>query len=104
MRTVNLCSPETAPVDGVRLARLTRHLHARLLDFDPGGPEVVDADQAAGTVTARFPGHDTAAVLEALARRGVAADLKDGCALFRIPSRLPFEDLDYVWGCLNEIL
>ena len=29
-----------------RVARLTRHLKARLEDFGPGGPEVVQADQA----------------------------------------------------------
>ena len=27
-----------------RVARLTRHLKARLEDFGPGGPEVVQAD------------------------------------------------------------
>mgnify|MGYP003373825908 CR=1 FL=1 len=42
-----------------RVARLTRHLKARLEDFGPGGPEVVQADQATGTVRFRVPGKDS---------------------------------------------
>ena len=71
MRTVDLTQAACAAQDPARTARLTRHLKARLEDFGPGGPEVVDADQGAGTVTARFPGHDTAQVLRELEQAGL---------------------------------
>lgn len=68
MRQIDLTHSNRAPGSEARVARLTRHLRARLLDFGPGGPEVLSADEAAGTVRARFPGHDTAQVLERLGR------------------------------------
>ena len=112
MRTVDLtqaaCAaqdPARTAQDPARTARLTRHLKARLEDFGPGGPEVVDADQGAGTVTARFPGHDTAQVLRELEERwGVRAAREGELALFRLSQAVSFEDLDYVWGCLFDIL
>ena len=75
MRTVDLTRPAGAQ-DPARTARLTRHLKARLEDFGPGGPEVVSADQQAGQVLVRFPGHDAAQVL----RR-----LEDGCGVRAVP-------------------
>ena len=105
MRTVDLTQAACAAQDPARTARLTRHLKARLEDFGPGGPEVVDADQGAGTVTARFPGHDTAQVLRELeARWGVRAAREGELALFRLSQAVSFEDLDYAWGCLFDIL
>ena len=68
-----------------RVARLTRHLKARLEDFGPGGPEVVQADQATGTVRFRVPG-------------------KDGLAVCRLGPDTPFEGLDRLWGCLFELV
>ena len=62
MRTVQFYIP--ARQRGTpRLARLTRHWNARLEDFGPGGPQVLAADQERGEVLARFPGHETKAVL-----------------------------------------
>lgn len=105
MRQVDLRRSRPQPGQESRTARLTRHLEARLLDFDPGGPEVLCADQAAGQVTARFPGHDTARVLALLEQEfGISVGLEDGLAVFRLSPDLPFEDLDYLWGCLFELL
>ena len=104
MRTVDLNSARPAPGQAERTARLVRHLAARLQDFGPGGPEVLSADQAAGLVTARFPGHDTGAVLERLKKRGISVLLEGDRAVFLLSPDVRFEDLDYVWGCLFEIL
>ena len=88
-----------------RTARLTRHLKARLEDFGPGGPEVHAADQEAGAVTARFPGHETAQVLRRLEGEcGVLAAQSGEAAVFRLSPSVRFEDLDYVWGCLFDLL
>ena len=88
-----------------RTARLTRHLKARLEDFGPGGPEVLAADQEAGAVTARFPGHETAQVLRRLEGEcGVLAAQSGEAAVFRLSPSVRFEDLDYVWGCLFDLL
>ena len=106
MRQLSLLpsAPQGAP-DPVRTARLTRHLKARLEDFGPGGPEVLSADEAHGLVCARFPGHDTAQVLRRLASEcGVQAAQEGECAQFYLSPLVRFEDLDYLWGCLFEIL
>ena len=66
MRQVDLTKAAGDSRDPARVARLTRHLKARLEDFGPGGPQVVSADEEAGAVTARFPGRDTAQVLRRL--------------------------------------
>ena len=105
MRTVDLKTARPAPGRDARIARLVRHLDARLRDFGPGGPEVLEADQASGVVTAHFPGHDTARTLARLeAEYGVSAGLENGTAVFRLSPDTRFEDLDYVWGCLFELL
>ena len=44
MRTVQMDVPWTGE-ESPRLARLTRHWKARLEDFEPGGPQVLLADQ-----------------------------------------------------------
>lgn len=87
-----------------RLARLTRHLEARLLDFGPGGPQVTQCNPQAGFAAARFPGHNTAQVVDQLAQRGFCAALEGDCAGFYLSPDLRFEDLDRLWGCLYEIL
>lgn len=105
MRTVDLKTARPVPGQEARVARLVRHLDARLRDFSPGGPEVLEADQDAGVVTARFPGHDSARVLSRLEREyGVSAGLENGSAVFRLSPGTRFEDLDYVWGCLFDLL
>ena len=44
MRQVDLTKAAGDSRDPARVARLTRHLKARLEDFGPGGPQVVSAD------------------------------------------------------------
>lgn len=90
--------------DRERLARLTRHLHARLLDFGPGGPQVCRFQQEAGLVSAVFPGHQTQEVLQGLAQLGILVATEEGEALFYLRPECRFEDLDHVWGCLLEVL
>lgn len=104
MRTVDLKTVHSPQGQPGRTARLVRHLAARLQDFGPGGPEVLAADQTAGLVSARFPGHDTGAVLQQLERCGVFALQESDRAVFRLSPGVRFEDLDYVWGCLFGIL
>ena len=105
MRQIDLTRPPADRRGGERTARLTRHLRARLQDFGPGGPEVVSADEEDGVVCARFPGHETAQVLGRLREAcGVQAAQEGDLAVFRLNPAVRFEDLDYVWGCLFEIL
>lgn len=105
MRTVFLDTPQATHRQPQKIARLVRHLEARLLDFGPGGPEVFVCDQEKGIVTVRFPGHNAAAVAEQLASRfGVFVETKQDCAIFHLTDHTPFEDLDYVWGCLFDLL
>ena len=104
MRTICLHQPLPCPQElRPRLARLTRHLQARLLDFGPGGPRVLAADQASGRVEAVFPGRSTPQVLAALARHGIHAAGQETAVFFLSPD-IAFEDLDYLWGCLFDIL
>lgn len=102
MRTVDLSLPvrEHSP----RTARLTRHLVARLLDFGPGGPEILATEPELSRVTVRFPGHDTSQVLAQLAKKGVLARAGEDGTHFHLSASISFEDLDHVWGCLFEIL
>ncbi len=105
MRTVALHLPVQNPRDPNRLAALTRHLNARLLDFGPGGPEVVSFDEGRGLVKARFPDHDTQKLLHDLSQTwDVQAAQETGLALFYLNENTQFEDLDYVWGCLFDLL
>lgn len=104
MRQLDLT--RSAPnTDGERTARLARHLEARLRDFGPGGPEVLSCDQRAGIVTARFPGHSTMDILEQMDTQfHIRAARKGETAVFRLSPDVRFEDLDYLWGCLFELL
>lgn len=104
MRNLDLSHPVPHSSDPLRTARLTGHLKARLLDFGPGGPEVPDFDPAAGTVSARFPGKDTAQVLALLEQAGISAGQEGDRAVFYLRPDTRFEDLDYLWGCLFNIL
>ncbi len=119
MRQIDLTRAAGGDRDPARIARLTRHLKARLEDFGPGGPQVVSADEETGAVTARFPGHDTAQVLQRLEKQCGVRAVQEGelalfrltpqvrfeeLALFRLTPQVRFEDLDYVWGCLFDIL
>ena len=94
-------TPEQAP----RVARLTRHLKARLEDFGPGGPEVVQADQERGLVCFRVPGRESAWLQEELGRRwNIRIGVEDGLAVCRLGPEVPFEGLDRLWGCLFELV
>ena len=101
MRTVQMDVPWTGE-GSPRLARLTRHWKARLEDFEPGGPQVLLADQEWGQVLAAFPEHDADRLRAQLERRGVRARQEGETLRFFLTPELPFEDLDYAWGCLNE--
>ena len=70
MRRIDLRGPAPVPGQEERLARLTRHLMARLEDFGPGGPEEVRGDQDTGVVTARVPGRSAARAAEQLGLPG----------------------------------
>ena len=102
MRTVQMDVPWTGE-ESPRLARLTRHWKARLEDFEPGGPQVLLADHERGQVLAAFPEHDTDRLRARLERRGVRARQEGETLRFFLTPEMPFEDLDYAWGCLNEI-
>lgn len=105
MREIDLRHTYPAPGEEALRARQVRHLEARLLDFGPGGPEVLEADQASGTISARFPGRSTDSVAARLERDfGVLVDLEGDRAVFRLSPQVSFEALDYVWGCLFQIL
>ena len=102
MRELQLNHPCTT--SSPRLARLTRHLEARLLDFGPGGPQVTCRDENRGLVSARFPGHNSTQVRSALESFGVYPAQEGEDILFFLNDSLPFEALDSLWGLLFEIL
>lgn len=104
MRIIPLQTPCTNCEQPELLAWLVRHLDARLHDFGPGGPEVLLADQTAGLVAVRFPGHDTGAILSALSQQGITAAQDGDRALFWLSPDIPFENLDRLWGCLFDVL
>lgn len=104
MRAVDLSHPAVGG-DRTKIARLVRHLRARMEDFGPNGPQVMEADEAYGRVSVRFPGHDTKAVLARLDREcSVTAAQQGDTAVFYLKEGTIFEDLDYLWGSLFDIL
>ena len=105
MKLINFTLPLPQGCDPERLARQVRHLAARLQDFGPGGPELLSADQKTSQVRARFPGHDTDDIRRQLETRFGIRTRPDGDSLlFQLSPSIRFEDLDYVWGCLFELL
>ena len=105
MRQVDLKHPRPAAGAEEQLARPTRHLDARLHDLDVGWPEVISADQQTGAIRVRFPGRDVQTVLDTLEHNShIYADREGDCVLFRLSPDIPFEDLDYVWGALFELM
>ena len=105
MRQVDLKYPRPATGQEALLARLTRHMDARLHDIDVNWPEVLEAEQSTGTVLVRFPGRDLEQVLNTLETgSGISLGRSGDCALFRLSPDVPFEDLDYVWGELFNLL
>lgn len=94
-----------APNQAPRVARLTRHLKARLEDFGPGGPEVVQADQKQGVVRFRIPGRDSLQVQKQLEERfQIRTAVEQGLVVCRLTGEVAFEQLDRLWGCLFELV
>lgn len=94
-----------AAKEAPRVARLTRHLKARLEDFGPGGPEVVQADQETGVVRFRLPGRGSAWLQAQLRERwDIRIGVEDGLAVCRLSPQVAFEQLDRFWGCLFELV
>lgn len=93
------------PEQASRVARLTRHLKARLEDFGPGGPQVVQADQETGQVRFRIPGKDSLWLQAQLKERfHICLAVEDGLAVCRLRPEVAFEELDRFWGCLFELV
>ena len=93
------------PGQASRVARLTRHLKARLEDFGPGGPEVIQADQERGVVRFRIPGKDSGWLQAQLRERwDIQIAVEDGLAVCRLGPDIAFEQLDRFWGCLFELV
>lgn len=56
-------------------------------------------------VRARFPGHDADDIRRQRRRASVSRTRLDGDGLrFQLSPHIAFEELDYVWGCLFELL
>ena len=94
-----------APNQAPRVARLTRHLKARLEDFGPGGPEVVQADQEHGVIRFRVPGKDSLELQNQLWERfQIRTAVEAGLVVCRLNPQIAFEQLDRLWGCLFELI
>ena len=102
MRPLHFDLPASSP--SPRLARLTRHLAARLEDFGPGGPQVVDCDQQAGRVTVRIPGYNSSDIVEGLRLFGIFTCTESELIQFYLNPDHTFEELDHLWGCLLQLL
>lgn len=105
MREIDLRHTYSAAGKEALRARQVRHLEARLRDFGPDGPEVLEADQASGTIFARFPGplHGKRGCAVGAGPRHFGGPGGDR-AVFHLSPQVSFEALDYVWGCLFQIL
>ena len=105
MRIVDFTRPCPTPSNPERRAALTRHLNARLLDFDPGGPEVLLCDPESGLIRFCLPdlsAHRASAALS-MNYQIQTIPASDYIELY-LNETIPFEDLDYVWGCLFQLL
>ena len=87
MREIDLRHTYSAAGKEALRARQVRHLEARLRDFGPDGPEVLES------VVARLERD-----------HGILVDLEGDRAVFHLSPQVSFEALDYVWGCLFQIL
>ena len=92
-----------APGPSPRLARMTRHLFARFQDLGENGP-VVRMDQDLGLGTARFPGREAQQLLKDLEGFGIRAVLVEEQFQFWMDPEGRFEDLDFLWGCLFQLM
>lgn len=104
IRVVDLSISPAYPKNSEHLARLVRHLQERLKDLGPNGPSLSPC-QESGRITALFPSYSSAELAENLAQRfGVLVQAAENEVIFNLSPDLPFEDLDYVWGCLFQLL
>ncbi len=105
MMALDLRRPYPLPGDPARLARLTRHLEARLGDFGTGGPLVLSSCQDTGRIVARFPNRSGQAIAAALEHNwGIQVAAEGEHVVFQLSPQVLFEDLDYLWGCLFSML
>ena len=105
MKAIDLSAPAASSGSPARLARLVRHLEARLADLGPGGPQAISACQQTGLVLARFPGHSPQSLADTLKENfGIQVRSEGDFVAFQLTPDLSFEDLDYVWGSLFQLV
>lgn len=82
------------------------HLAARAPGLRPrAGRSSSPPTKKTGQVRARFPGHDADDIRRQLETRfGVRTRLDGDGLRFQLSPHIAFEELDYVWGCLFELL
>lgn len=105
MNRVDMSRPAffLTPEEQERVSRLTRHLSARMEELAFRGLEVVDTHQEEGLV-----------VIEAPDVENLAGQLRWNCGVWGKPAgqwvllflrpEMRFEDLDALWGAMDELL
>lgn len=104
MKTVDFWKHEKQNISVEPIAWRTRHLYARLQDFGESGPVITDWSQEQGKISVAFPSHSVAYIQQTLQTYGIACPIEQGCLVFYLSEDIAFEDLDYVWGVLFQIL
>lgn len=104
MRTVNFLKQERQEKQLESIAWRTRHLYARLQDFGEGGPVVTDWSQERGKISISVPNHSAIQIQKALEQYGVICQAEQEKLVFYLSEQIAFEDLDFVWGVLFQIL
>jgi hypothetical protein len=102
MRQVILDGRDGACENQLLRDKLAGHLHARLAEYAEDG--ISPTLLGSGEVLAQFDGLTGSQATERLARLGVYALAEDASVLFRIGSRVTFEDLDYVQSAAAQLL
>ena len=104
MRTVNFLKQERQEEQLESIAWRTRHLYARLQDFGEGGPVVTDWSQEQGKLSVSIPNHSAIQMQQALKQYGITCPVEQEKLVFYLSEQIAFEDLDFVWGVLFQIL
>lgn len=104
MKTVNFFKPDSQERQVEQVAWRTRHLYARLLDFGEMGPKVTEWSQEQGKISVSFPNHSAVSIQQALKQDGILCPIEQECLVFYLSEKITFEDLDFVWGVLFQIL
>lgn len=103
MRHIVLNIPTHECDDPAHLARLTRHLRARMEDLNPTSPQITQFDPKNGLVGVRPTDMDSWDYVNRLERLyGIFAAAEENDVVFFLNPDIRFEDLDYVWGCLFQ--